>query len=445
MRRVSQRVLVCLLSAGLVCALGGGIALAAGPEDSTALEEEEMCGSCTGEDDCGCCCCTDECEGTNVGDENIQTTALTPEETNKPYHGHSFGELEISAPTQEVSLAIGESVTLTISPYAHVQYVGCSKGAGCGPGLCNGGDESVFRCWEENKGCVCDHRYDTLRLATVTVETDRDGVISCEEICDYSSLETAGDMTDGQVVLTAQTDGTVTVKVNVALYDWEDAEATFTIIAGSGENPEDPGVEEPGPADPGDEEPGEEKPGDADPGVEEPGPADPDDEEPGDENPDDTDPGVVEPGPAEPDDGDSGDENPNEEDPGVVEPGPAEPDEDGSGTDNPNAGSGKTGLLKGNDGKWGYYVDGIVDTSYTGFANNSNGDWYVVNGYVNFDQNSVYKDTTGAIGDKGIWYYVVGNKVQHDFTGLANYKNANGWWYIKDGKVDFTHNGVDNN
>ncbi len=97
------------------------------------------------------------------------------------------------------------------------------------------------------------------------------------------------------------------------------------------------------------------------------------------------------------------------------------------------------------DGQWGYYVDGKVNTSYTGFASNSNGDWYVVNGYIYFDQNTVAKDTTGAVGTKGTWYYVIGNKVQDTFTGLANYKNANGWWYIKDGRVDFTHTGVDKN
>ena len=82
--------------------------------------------------------------------------------------------------------------------------------------------------------------------------------------------------------------------------------------------------------------------------------------------------------------------------------------------------------------------DGIADFDYTGFASNQNGDWYVVNGMVKFDQNSVFKDENGVIGSKGVWYYVVENKVQHDFTGLANYKNENGWWYIKNGKVDFS-------
>ncbi|MCD8207499.1 MAG: Ig-like domain-containing protein, partial [Bacteroidales bacterium] len=98
-----------------------------------------------------------------------------------------------------------------------------------------------------------------------------------------------------------------------------------------------------------------------------------------------------------------------------------------------SGGEPKNGLCRITSGElWGYYVDDKVDTSYTGFAHNDNGDWWVVNGYVRFDTNSVEKDTTGKNGDKGVnekgaWWYVIGSKVQHNFTGLANYKNVNGW------------------
>ncbi len=64
---------------------------------------------------------------------------------------------------------------------------------------------------------------------------------------------------------------------------------------------------------------------------------------------------------------------------------------------------------------------------------------------MTFSKNSVIKDTDGAIGDAGTWWYVVGSKVQSDFTGLADYKNENGWWYISKGAVDFTHSGVEEN
>ncbi len=103
-----------------------------------------------------------------------------------------------------------------------------------------------------------------------------------------------------------------------------------------------------------------------------------------------------------------------------------------------------TGVAKNKNGWW-YVENGIVNFSYTGFAKNNNGKWYVENGKVDFQVNSVLKDTTGAIGEKGAWYYVVDSKVQTGFTGLANYKNANGWWYIVNGKVDFTVNTVAKN
>ncbi len=103
-------------------------------------------------------------------------------------------------------------------------------------------------------------------------------------------------------------------------------------------------------------------------------------------------------------------------------------------------------VKKDSDGKWYYYdKNGKKDSSYTGFASNSNGTWYVEKGTVTLKTNGVIKDTKDTLGTKGTWYYVVGSKVQSNYTGVANYKNANGWWYIKKGKVDFTHTGVEKN
>ncbi len=98
-----------------------------------------------------------------------------------------------------------------------------------------------------------------------------------------------------------------------------------------------------------------------------------------------------------------------------------------------------------NKNGWFYVKNGKVDFSYTGFASNSNGKWYIEKGVVTFRKNSVLKDTTGAIGAKGTWYYVVGSKVQTGYTGVADYANTNGWWYIKNGKVDFSANTVAKN
>ncbi len=102
-------------------------------------------------------------------------------------------------------------------------------------------------------------------------------------------------------------------------------------------------------------------------------------------------------------------------------------------------------VAKNSNGWW--YIDnnGMVDFSYNGFAKNSNGSWYCENGKVTFSKNDILKDSTGAIGAKGDWYYVAGSKVQAGYTGVSDFKNANGWWYIKNGKVDFTANTVAKN
>ncbi len=102
------------------------------------------------------------------------------------------------------------------------------------------------------------------------------------------------------------------------------------------------------------------------------------------------------------------------------------------------------GLAKNTNG-WYYLTNGKVDRSYTGYATNENGSWYVTSGKLTRKDNTVIKDTKGVLGDKNEWYYVVGSKVQSGFTGLANYKNASGWWYITDGRVDRTYKGLAKN
>ncbi len=121
--------------------------------------------------------------------------------------------------------------------------------------------------------------------------------------------------------------------------------------------------------------------------------------------------------------------------------------EDGTGDTGDTSGTTSTPTVKkDSDGKWYYYdKNGKKDSSYTGFASNKNGTWYVEKGKVTLTKNGVIKDTKDTLGTKGTWYYVVGSKVQSDYTGVANYKNSSGWWYIKKGKVDFNANTVAKN
>ena len=90
------------------------------------------------------------------------------------------------------------------------------------------------------------------------------------------------------------------------------------------------------------------------------------------------------------------------------------------------------GVVKAADGNWYYYVNGIIQTDYTGIKPNANGWWRIVGGKVDFNCNSVEKNENG-------WWKVEGGKVNFNFTGIAS--NHNGRWYLKDGKVDFSKNG----
>ena len=93
-------------------------------------------------------------------------------------------------------------------------------------------------------------------------------------------------------------------------------------------------------------------------------------------------------------------------------------------------------LYKATDGKWHYYVNDKIDTSYTGLAKNENGWWYVKDGQVDFTYTGLVKNDSG-------WWYVKKGQVDFSYTGLA--KNEYGWWYVKNGKVDRTYTGMAKN
>ena len=117
-------------------------------------------------------------------------------------------------------------------------------------------------------------------------------------------------------------------------------------------------------------------------------------------------------------------------------------------------------VQKGPDGGWHAYLNDKILTDYTGFADNENGTWYVVNGDVKFDVNSVLYDNRD-----GTWKYVRESKFKNTYTGIAPnsngwwriengivnfgatgvYQNENGWWYCKGGKVQFDYTGIKNN
>ncbi len=204
MKRFFKNVIAVLLSAGMVLSLGGVTAFAAEAEDA---------------------------------DAGIQTFALTPSdwtaEGYQAYHGFTHGEMEISGVDEDevIELDVGEALVLKVLPYAHVQYYGCDSGSRCNTRTCGSTDD----CWEEGKGCACIGTDPTLRLASISVETNQDGIISYTEDCDYSGLSEAGQTADGTVTLTGVAEGTVTVTVKAELYDWTTTETTFQVVVGTEE------------------------------------------------------------------------------------------------------------------------------------------------------------------------------------------------------------------
>lgn len=89
-------------------------------------------------------------------------------------------------------------------------------------------------------------------------------------------------------------------------------------------------------------------------------------------------------------------------------------------------------VKKGSDGKWGYYVNDKLDTSFNGVAGNAFGLWKIVYGMVDFEHVGLTKCDDG-------WYYFNGGKADLGFNGLAS--NQYGSWFVQDGKVQFNYVG----
>ena len=85
------------------------------------------------------------------------------------------------------------------------------------------------------------------------------------------------------------------------------------------------------------------------------------------------------------------------------------------------------------DNTWYYYVDGVVDTSYTGLAQNDFGWWYVSNGTIDWNY-------TGMAANEFGWWYVSGGTIDWNYTGMA--ANDFGWWYITNGVLDWNYTGM---
>lgn len=93
------------------------------------------------------------------------------------------------------------------------------------------------------------------------------------------------------------------------------------------------------------------------------------------------------------------------------------------------------GLAVNAEGVWAYYVNGEVDTEYTGLVNNESGKWYVKNGYLDWEFTDLFCAADG-------WYYVMDGRVPTEYTGLV--RNSEGLWYVENGKINWEHTGLVN-
>lgn len=103
------------------------------------------------------------------------------------------------------------------------------------------------------------------------------------------------------------------------------------------------------------------------------------------------------------------------------------------------------------DGEWYYYVDGTVDTTYTGLVQKGKEAWYVREGKVDFGYNGLFtKDsvswyvkngivdykTNGLVLCDGTLYYFKGSAIDHSYNNLASYDGT--WYYVKNGTIDWS-------
>jgi len=87
------------------------------------------------------------------------------------------------------------------------------------------------------------------------------------------------------------------------------------------------------------------------------------------------------------------------------------------------------------DGVWGYYTDGVLDTSYTNMVFYDGIFYYVENGLINWDYVGLaqHKETE-------VWYYVNGGGVDRSFTGLTMYNGR--WFYLEAGSITWSYTGL---
>ena len=115
-----------------------------------------------------------------------------------------------------------------------------------------------------------------------------------------------------------------------------------------------------------------------------------------------------------------------------------------------------SGLMVVNN-KWRRVVNGVVDYTYTGLVENTNGMWFLENGELTYKYSgTTFKDNKAyiiegsyvhlVVPESATGMYVVNNcyrmiikgRVDYNYTGPA--ENENGRWYFENGIITYTYN-----
>ena len=103
------------------------------------------------------------------------------------------------------------------------------------------------------------------------------------------------------------------------------------------------------------------------------------------------------------------------------------------GTPNTPGGSDYTGLAKDASGNYYYFVDGKIDTSFTGLVDNAAGRWYVLRGQVQMRYD-------GLIEFEGVKYLIKAGHVNTAFTGISKQQGV--YYYFTQGVNDLAFEGL---
>ncbi len=108
-----------------------------------------------------------------------------------------------------------------------------------------------------------------------------------------------------------------------------------------------------------------------------------------------------------------------------------------------------------NNYQWNYYEDNEIYTDYVGVEYNSFGFWYVSDGEIDFSYNGLYGNDyiikNGKVDENANGLIKVDGIWVYADEGFIDYdyeglaKNAYGWWYVKEGTIDFSYTGMAKN